>query len=68
MQGVRGLRNEAYFSYVAMTKDEAQHSRWTFYEVVNCHGGVTGQTVHGLHPLIQLRFQEAYQARYRDPN
>ncbi len=34
MQGTRRLRNEAYFSYVAMTKDEAQHRRWTFYEAV----------------------------------
>ena len=23
--------------YVGMTKDEAQHNRWTFYEVVKCH-------------------------------
>jgi len=29
------LRNESYLSYVAMTKDEAQRRRWTFYEVVN---------------------------------
>ncbi len=34
MQGERILRNEAYFSYAAMTKDEAQHRRWTFYEAV----------------------------------
>jgi len=34
MQGARVLRNEAYFSYVAMTKDEAQRRRWTFYEAV----------------------------------
>ena len=35
MQGARILRNEAYFSYAAMTKDEVQHSRMTFYEAVN---------------------------------
>ncbi len=35
MQGAQILRNEAYFSYAAMTKDEAQHRRWTFYEAVN---------------------------------
>ncbi len=35
MQGVRILRNEAYLLYVAMTKDEAQRRRWTFYEAVN---------------------------------
>ena len=29
------LRNEAYLWYVGMTKDEAQHRRWTFYEAVN---------------------------------
>ena len=23
------------YRYTAMTKDEAQHSRWTFYEAVN---------------------------------
>ena len=34
MQGARILRNEAYFSYAAMTKDEVQHSRMTFYEAV----------------------------------
>ncbi len=34
MQGARILRNEAYFSYVGMTKDEAQRRRWTFYEAV----------------------------------
>ena len=35
MQGVRIFRNEAYLWYVAMTKNEAQHRRWTFYEAVN---------------------------------
>ena len=35
MQGAQILRNEAYFSYAAMTKDEVQHRRWTFYEAVN---------------------------------
>jgi hypothetical protein len=34
MQGAQILRNEAYLSYAAMTKDEAQHRRWTFYEAV----------------------------------
>jgi hypothetical protein len=34
MQGVRILRNEAYLWYVAMTKDETQRRRWTFYEAV----------------------------------
>ncbi len=29
------LKNETYLSYVAVTKDEAQRRRWTFYEVVN---------------------------------
>ncbi len=32
MQGAQILRNEAYFSYAAMTKDEVQHSRMTFYK------------------------------------
>jgi hypothetical protein len=32
MQGVRVLRNEAYILYVAMTKEDAQRRRWTFYE------------------------------------
>ncbi len=35
MQGARILRNEAYLSYVGMTKDEAQRRRWTFYKAVN---------------------------------
>jgi len=35
MQSARILRNEAYFWYAAMTKDEVQHSRMTFYEAVN---------------------------------
>ncbi len=34
MQGARILRNEAYLSYVGMTKDEAQRRRWTFCEAV----------------------------------
>ncbi len=34
MQGAQILRNEAYFSYAAMTKDETQRRRWTFYEAV----------------------------------
>jgi len=38
MQGARISRNEAYFSYAAMTKDEVQHSRMTFYEAVNTDG------------------------------
>ena len=28
------FRNEAYLQYAAMTKDEAQRRRWTFYEAV----------------------------------
>ena len=39
MQGVRILRNEAYLWYVAMTKDEAQRRRWTFYEAVTLGPG-----------------------------
>jgi hypothetical protein len=35
MQGVRIFRNEACQGYVGMTEDEAQRSRWTFYEVVS---------------------------------
>jgi hypothetical protein len=38
MQGARIFWNEAYLQVrrnAAMTKDEAQHSRWTFYEAVN---------------------------------
>jgi len=31
---VQVLRNEAYFSYVAVTKDAAQRSIRTFYEAV----------------------------------
>ena len=34
MQGAGILRNEAYFLYAAMTKDEVQHSTITFYEAV----------------------------------
>ncbi len=34
MEGARTLRNKAYLQYVAMTKDEAQRLRWTFYEAV----------------------------------
>ena len=36
MQSARILRNEAYFSYAAMTKDEvyAEADRMTFYEAV----------------------------------
>ena len=34
MQGAGIFRNEAYLRYVGMTEDEAQRSRWTFYEVV----------------------------------
>ena len=34
-QGERILRSEAYFSYAAMTKDEAQRRYWTFYEAIN---------------------------------
>jgi len=37
MQDARILRNEAYFGYAAMTKDEAQSAaadRMTFYEAV----------------------------------
>jgi len=34
MQGARIFRNEAYIAVRRMTKDEAQHSRWTFYEAV----------------------------------
>jgi hypothetical protein len=35
--GVSTLRNEAYLLYVAMTKDEAQRRRWTFYEAVKIY-------------------------------
>jgi len=36
MQGVQIFRNEAYLPvYAAVTKDEAQRHRWTFYEAVN---------------------------------
>jgi hypothetical protein len=31
MQGAQVLRNEAYFSYAAMTKDAAQRRRWAFF-------------------------------------
>jgi len=34
MQGARVLRNEVYFQYSAMTKDEAEHRRWAFCEAV----------------------------------
>ena len=34
MQGARIFRNEAYIEVRRMTKDEAQRSRWTFYEVI----------------------------------
>jgi hypothetical protein len=33
-QGAQILKNEAYLSYAAMTKDEAQRSIRTFYEAV----------------------------------
>ena len=42
MQGARILKNEAYLLYVAVTKDEAQHCRWTFCEVVNCERNAPG--------------------------
>jgi len=29
------LRNEAYLSYAAVTKDEAQRRYWTFYDAIN---------------------------------
>ena len=35
------FRNEAYLLYVAVTKDEEQHRRRTFYEAVN-----VGDTEH----------------------
>ncbi len=35
MQGAHIRSNEAYLPYAAVTEDEAQRSRWTFYEVVN---------------------------------
>ncbi len=35
MQGARIFGNEAYIKVRRLTKDEAQHSRWTFYEVDN---------------------------------
>jgi hypothetical protein len=38
MQGAQIVRKEAYLSYAAMTKGEAQHRRWTFYEAVNIEG------------------------------
>ncbi len=34
MQGARIFWNEAYLKYVAMTKDEVQLRRWTFYKAV----------------------------------
>ena len=34
-QGEQILRIEAYLSYAAMTKDEAQRRYWTFYEAIN---------------------------------
>jgi hypothetical protein len=37
MQGVRILRNEAYFKYASMTKNEAQRRRGTFYEAVSIY-------------------------------
>ena len=33
-QGEQILRNEAYLSYAAKTKDEAQRRYWTFYEAI----------------------------------
>ncbi len=48
MQGAQRLRNEAYLSYVAMTKDEAQRRRWTFYEVVKSLYFQFGNIVHRL--------------------
>jgi len=37
-QGAQILRNEAYLSYAAVTKDAAQRSIRTFYEAVNLEG------------------------------
>jgi len=35
MQGARSFRNEAYGKYAAVTEDEAQRRKWTFYAAVN---------------------------------
>jgi hypothetical protein len=43
MQGAQILRSEAYSRYVATTKDEAQHRRWTFYEAVKLVHGQKSQ-------------------------
>jgi len=43
MQGARILRNEAYYWYAAMTKDEVQHSRMTFYKAVNLYRDIRKQ-------------------------
>jgi hypothetical protein len=37
MQDAQILKNEAYKKYTAVTKDEAQHSRWAFYEAATIY-------------------------------
>jgi hypothetical protein len=41
-QGAQILRNEAYLSYAAVTKDAAQRSIRTFYEAINIETRTAG--------------------------
>lgn len=35
VQGAQIPRNVVYRAYAAVTRDEAQHRNWTFYEAIN---------------------------------
>ena len=55
VQGAQILSNEAYFNwYAAMTKDEAERRRWTFYEAVNLKASAnqTGDRVNHTCPHL----------------
>ncbi len=34
VQGAQNPRNEVWFAYSAVTRDEAQHRNWTFYKAI----------------------------------
>ncbi len=48
IQGAQILRNEAYFSYAAVTKDAVEHRSWTFCEAVFMAANVPGYPLQNL--------------------
>ena len=46
MQGAQILRNESRVARDAMTKDAAQHSRWTFYDAIKVQGCYSTTSSH----------------------